>query len=401
MKIAAILESQVTTGGAHVQALNSIRQLHRLCGDRYQFELVTTQRENLAALKQLGLDATHIRVSPLDRLLGALALNPAWQWLLRQREVAGPFERALRARGIDLAVFLTQSPSAWFLARLPFIATVFDLAHREYPEFPEVGSAGIHFAREHHFRHNLVRAIAVISASEGLSAVIARCYGVAPERLLAMPFSVASNIAAEASDDMGDVLDAWNLREGYFFYPAQFWPHKNHVRVLEAMAHLRRSGFDARVVFAGGDQGNRGFIERFAAEQGIASRVSILGFVPAAQMRGLYQGCCAVVMPTYFGPTNLPPLEAWTLGKPLVYSNHLHADAGDAAVYADPDDALALADAMRRCLEPEVRDRVVAAGRLRLEQIEQQRAHAETALLGHLARFAVRHRCAPPGTAGK
>jgi glycosyltransferase involved in cell wall biosynthesis len=399
MKIAAILESQVTAGGAHAQALSSIVQLRRLCGDRHEFELVTTQRENLAALRQLGLDAKHIGVSPVDRLLGAFALNPAWQWLQRQRAVSGPFERALLARDIDLAIFLTQSPSGWLLARLPFIATVYDLAHREHPEFPEVGSAGIHFAREHHFRHNLVRAIAVISASEALSEAIARCYGVAPERLLAMPFSVAGHISGERSAAMGEVLDAWQLREGYYFYPAQFWPHKNHVRIVEALAHLRSSGGDARVVFAGGDQGNRGFIERCAADLGVASHVSILGFVPATQMRGLYQGCCAVVMPTYFGPTNLPPLEAWNVGKPLVYSSHLRADGGEAAVYADPDDALALAEAMRRCLEPEVRDQVVAAGRLRLEEIGRQRGLAEAALLDHLARFAVRRRCAPPGSA--
>jgi hypothetical protein len=104
-------------------------------------------------------------------------------------------------------------------------------------------------------------------------------------------------------------------------------------------------------------------------------------------------------MPTYFGPTNLPPLEAWNVGKPLVYSSHLRADGGEAAVYADPDDALALAEAMRRCLEPEVRDQVVAAGRLRLEEIGRQRGLAEAALLDHLARFAVRRRCAPPGSA--
>jgi len=64
-----------------------------------------------------------------------------------------------------------------------------------------------------------------------------------------------------------------------------------------------------------------------------------LGFVPIEDMRGLYEGSLAIVMPTYFGPTNIPPLEAWTLEKPLIYSTHLAEQAGDAALLIDPNNA--------------------------------------------------------------
>jgi len=35
----------------------------------------------------------------------------------------------------------------------------------------------------------------------------------------------------------------------------------------------------------------------------------------------LYKQALALVMPTYFGPTNIPPLEAFKLGCPVLYSD--------------------------------------------------------------------------------
>jgi len=110
-------------------------------------------------------------------------------------------------------------------------------------------------------------------------------------------------------------------------------------------------------------------------------------------MRGLYEGCSAVVMPTYFGPTNLPPLEAWTVGRPLVYSKHLAEHAGEAAVLADPDDAQDLARAIQQATDPATAARLVASGKLRLQQIERQRAEAEAELLRRLQQFGSRRKC--------
>ena len=98
-------------------------------------------------------------------------------------------------------------------------------------------------------------------------------------------------------------------------------------------------------------------------------------------------------MPTYFGPTNLPPLEAWLLGRPLVYSARCREQAGDAALLVDPDDARALADALIACNDEGTRKRLVAAGRSRLEEVGRERVRAEAALLARLTQFAARRAC--------
>ena len=147
------------------------------------------------------------------------------------------------------------------------------------------------------------------------------------------------------------------------------------------------------MVFAGGDMGNRKTVERFITRNGLAGQVKILGFVPAEDMRGLYSGCRAVVMPTYFGPTNLPPLEAWMIGKPLIYSSHLHEQAGDAAILVDPDEANDLAEALKACMDGRLCTELIEKGHRRLQEIEGQRNAAEAELLARLVQFEKRSRC--------
>ena len=118
-----------------------------------------------------------------------------------------------------------------------------------------------------------------------------------------------------------------------------------------------------------------------------------MGFIPPEHMKGLYQNCRAVVMPTYFGPTNLPPLEAWSLGKPLIYSN-LHEDqTGDAARLFNPDCPEELANAMKEMLDDSNVEKYVERGKRRLQEISSERDKCEIQLISMLISFEKRREC--------
>lgn len=208
-----------------------------------------------------------------------------------------------------------------------------------------------------------------------------------------MPLSPAAWLNEAHAINTEDVLTKYQIDSGYFFYPAQFWSHKNHIRILEALLVLGQEGQCPIMVFAGGDKGNRKTVERFISRNNLAGQVKLLGFVPVEDMRGLYTGCRAVVMPTYFGPTNLPPLEAWMMGKPLIYSAHLHEQAGDAAILIDPDNANDLAEALKASMDDRICAELVEKGRKRFQEIKVQRDMAEAELLARLVRFEKRSRC--------
>ncbi len=86
------------------------------------------------------------------------------------------------------------------------------------------------------------------------------------------------------------------------------------------------------------------------AELGLSEDVRILGHVPNADMAALYRNAVATVFVSLIGPTNIPPLEAMTMGSPLVVSNiyAMPELVGDAALLVDPRNADDIADKIER-----------------------------------------------------
>ncbi len=278
----------------------------------------------------------------------------------------GAFDRLLTAHGIELVWFLGSFQSTCY----PKVLTVFDLEHRSYPMFPELSRYGWTWAeREMFYRENLAGATFVICGTERGRDDVLRWYGVAPERarVLSLPVpefaAVAGEIAAENTKLPVDLSNAGR----YLFYPAQCWPHKNHITVLLALKSLDArgvTGFSA--VFAGASKENRGYIEEQAHALGLAGRVIFTGFCREDEIRALYRGAFALVYPSVLGPDNLPPLEAFALGCPVVAADTRGCEEqlGKAALRFHPTSEDELAD--RICLllrEPERRRELVAAGR--------------------------------------
>jgi glycosyltransferase involved in cell wall biosynthesis len=393
MKIIALLENTITSGGGFNQALNAILQMKRLCENRFEFAVVTTIQDNIPILGRLNINADLMPISLFEKLLLKFVAMPSWQRVQGVLKLILPFEKMLINRGADLIYFVAPSARSTTMQRLNYITTVWDLCHRDTPEFPEVREFNQFHTRENLYRSLLAPSVTVLTDSITSAENISRRYGIDRDRLLPMPFSPAPFLSEIYANGMNEVLAKYRLEYGYFFYPSQFWSHKNHIRIMEALLILRQEGIRPIVVFSGGDMGNRKMVEGFITQNDLAGQVKVLGFVPAEDMRGLYGGCRAVVMPTYFGPTNIPPLEAWMIGKPLIYSLHFHEQAGDAAILIDPDDANDLAAALKASMDDRLCAKLVEKGCRRLQEIEIQRDAAEMELLTRLVRFEKRIRC--------
>ena len=132
------------------------------------------------------------------------------------------------------------------------------------------------------------------------------------------------------------------LRAPYLLYPAQFWSHKNHATLLRALALLP----EYTLACVGSDKGYLDHVRGLARELGVLDRVRFLGFVETDELVALYRGAHALVYLSFFGPENLPPLEAFALGCPVVQADVAGAreQLGDAALLVPPTDPRAVAD---------------------------------------------------------
>ena len=393
MKIIAIIEKPIKSGGGFNQALNAIQQMSRLSVDKFDFSVVTPAKENIDSLKRLNIKTDYVAITFFDKILSRLFTGRIWGQILAKLKIVGPFEKQLIKQNCDLVYFVEQSSRSECLQNLNFIETVHDLCHQDQLEFPEVRNFGEFRARELVFQNTLKCAFIVMADSEELADKINSRYGVDRDRIVTMPFSPSPFLKEPQVSNSVNILKLYKLDYGYFFYPAQFWAHKNHYRIIEAVKLLHQEGAQCRVVFVGGDKGNYAFLDRIIRGYGLSNHIQSLGFIPAEHMMALYENCQAVIMPTYFGSTNLPPLEAWLLGKPLIYSKLFSEQAGNAALFIDPDDANSIAYAMKSMLDETISDKFIKNGFKRLQEITIIKKKAEEQLISRIIQFEKKRQC--------
>ncbi len=263
-------------------------------------------------------------------------------------------------QGLDW-VFYTAPNALSFEAGFPYVIPVHDLQHRLQPEFPEVSTNGEWDRREYLFRNATRCATLILADSEVGKQDILEFYGpygVSPDRVKILPYVSNCPSAQLQEAERIRIRQRYLLPSRYLFYPAQFWPHKNHTRIVEAMGLLNAAGCEVNIVFCGaytGEIRERTFQSTMvlAHRLGIAEQIYHLGYVPNEDMAGLYVEAAGLVMPTFFGPTNIPILEAWTLGCPVLTSEvrGIVEQVGDAGLLVDPRSVEAIAEAMRRLWE--------------------------------------------------
>jgi glycosyltransferase involved in cell wall biosynthesis len=127
----------------------------------------------------------------------------------------------------------------------------------------------------------------------------------------------------------------------YFFYPANFWPHKNHLALIIGYhQYVQTQGEDAwDLVLSGADyRGSRIEVQSTVESLGLMDRVRFTGYVTDAELDFIWQGAGALVFPSLHEGFGIPLIEAMHYGVPILTSPaySLLEIAGDAALYFNP-----------------------------------------------------------------
>lgn len=229
---------------------------------------------------------------------------------------------------------------------LPAIAWFPDLQHRLMPEFfPRVGW----WRREIGFRFQIASGRRILLSSETARQDCARFYPEASSRteVLRFPARIA---ASDLHGDPHELLAAYALPRAFAFLPNQFWKHKNHGVVIEALGILRKKGRLVTVVATGNPKDSRhpGLYEELEQRMkalGVASDFRMLGVVPRLHLLALLRTCSVLINPSRFEGWSTTVEEGKALGIPMVLSDlPVHREqAGDQADYFTVDDAVRLA----------------------------------------------------------
>ena len=346
LNIAFFVSSEPQTGGRfqyEYKVLDILKKYHKDQNIRFNFYGL---REKIQKdYIDLGLDIKIIKENIFQKLHRYSLSNFFFLKIFSKIKMGlSSIEKKLSKDEIDLVYFLGPNIVSHSLNNIPYIFTLLDLGHLDILEFPEISHDGQFETREFTNIKGLRKSYKVIVDSKWGKANVIKKYNIDEKRIEILKY--IPNIIINKSETTVMIKEKYKLKNDYIFYPANFWAHKNHMYILRAIKILReQKNIDIDVIFTGSPEGNLRYILDKAKEFRIDDLIHHIGFVSNEEIPSLYKQSLSLVMPTYLGPTNIPPLEAFAYETPVCYSDipSFREQVGDAVFFIDLKDPDSLA----------------------------------------------------------
>jgi alpha-1,3-rhamnosyl/mannosyltransferase len=265
----------------------------------------------------------------------------------------------------------------------PVVATLHDALPIKYPQWCNPRLRGLKNWMQ---RKAAQKADHVIALSHFAIDELVECFGVDERRVSVVPCGVDDEwLEAPDPRAVAATLDANGLRPGYFLFVGTLQPRKNIGRLIEAWQALPPAVRAERQLVIVGSAGWRceELLRQIQAVQSDGEQLVWLdGLHDVTDLRHVYAGAGVFVFPSLYEGFGIPLLEAFASKVPVVASNTSSVPevSAGAALEVDPLDVGALADAMLALVrEHALRERCIAAGRARAEQLTWHATARQTA----------------------
>jgi glycosyltransferase involved in cell wall biosynthesis len=332
-----------------------------------------------SALEQLGIEVVDLATSKATDMGGwrgwagsRSATDRKVRRALSLPDASDPLAY-LRGRKPDAVLPLMSAPlRPRFSGGVGWIA---DFQHRAMPEF---FSAAERTVRDRTYASVASRCRVVLVSSNAMAEQFRAIYPMhaAKLRILPFPSALASSTLA---DDAGSVPGLYHLPSRFVLVANQFWQHKNHLLVVDAIAEAASAGVAIPVVMTGLPADNRDPTNRYVSEllqriakAGLSGQIIVLGQVPYNDLVALMRCATVVLQPSRYEGWNTSVEDAKALGAPLLCSDipvHREQAAEFGARFFDVGSASSLANALQSMWEsarkPSEEDRQVARAQAR------------------------------------
>ena len=304
LKIALVLGSGIGAGGANTYEKSLLQICEEIQTENnnivFDIYLPNSNTREDSPHKTYSDSKLSRRINKIKKVTSSILRMQNMTWSLHS------LEKDLLRSSCNLAYFASPNPISSEFQRIPCINTVWDLGHRERPEFPEFSNNGQWQGRESYYSCSLPKSFHIFTDSAKTVENIKDFYGVIQSKCTSIGLLPRKNTDILPNKE----LSSEEVQSPYFYYPAQKWPHKNHLVLLEALEILMNKGITPNLVFSGADKGSGKQIAESIKQKNLENLIVDLGFVSQHDLTKLIQNAVAVLMPSALGPTNLPPLEA-------------------------------------------------------------------------------------------
>lgn len=253
----------------------------------------------------------------------------------------------LSVHGVDV-LFEASVYFGWRLLQ-PALAWIPDLQHKELPHlFPRREL----WKREIGYRLQMATGRTIMLSSDDSLRRFSGHYPKYGKSAHVVRFAVTPPEVC-SDQDMRDATTRHGLPDHFFFMPNQYWKHKNHSLVIEALALMKSRGSNITVFASGShiDPRTPRHIDDLRAavrDADLADQFLMPGLIPRRDLTALMHACAAVINPSLFEGWSTTVEEARAIGASMLLSDiPVHREqAGTDATYFDPRSASSLAEAL-------------------------------------------------------
>jgi len=240
-----------------------------------------------------------------------------------------------------------------FIENVPALSWIPDFQHIC---LPEMFSQKEIIDRDHMFIKQIEKARLLILSSEDAKKDLEKFSpnNVNKARVLHFVADIDPEVYKKTDEIKSFMIEKYDLPEKYFYVPNQFWKHKNHKVVFEAINELKKNGTDINVVFTGYSadyrhQNHFNDLMNYAKENNIEGNIKILGLVEPLEVYYLMRNCISIINPSLFEGWSTTVEEAKSLGKNIILSNiNVHKEQNPPqGIYFDPYNPCELADILK------------------------------------------------------
>ena len=158
--------------------------------------------------------------------------------------------------------------------------------------------------------------------------------------------------------DINTLKEKYKIREKYFFCPNQFWQHKNHIVLLEALSLLKKENLEFQIVLSGStdDYRNKDYFQTlkdYITAQNIENQLCFVGFIDRDEQIKLMESAEAILQPSLFEGWSTVVEDAKAINQFLIVSNlRVHREQlAKNALFFEPNDALTLSQHIKQVLQ--------------------------------------------------
>ena len=331
MKVGIFFDSFTNAGGGFYLSQSKLELLIKSISKQHSYQCFVTTESSLNYLKKNGIQKlTLFKINILKKILFFAHTIEFFQKILKFFNLNNPLEKELNQNEIDILFFVSPSSFVRFCRNTNFVYNIWEMQHRYISYFPEYSdkkfSKSLYEIRENSYKYAVNKAFKLIVDTERSIEDITKAYNTPRDDLFEIQAFVPTLPAyyekIKNNTNFEKIFEDLKLPEKkILFYPAQFWPHKNHIYLIKSIEKMLSKNInDFILVFTGHDKGNKSHILSEIQNRGLKKQIYIFNYLTLEQIISLYKNSFALTMTSLVGRSSLPLREAFYFEIPVFYA---------------------------------------------------------------------------------